>query len=126
MVEAGLDPRYDRTKAAGKRGGCQGFASHSKSWRNAKHSWQWLRSLEISVYLKIAKAGPGNHRCDGADVLLEIWTADPEAARSVRAKEEQPTLRCDVPLKISAFLLKLCEKEVMGKLALELVVATAA
>ena len=76
-VEAGRDPRYERKKAAGipnfSDAATKVFASHSKNWRNAKHNWQWLRSLEMFVFPKLGErrvseiTGPMVH-----DVLSEI------------------------------------------------------
>lgn len=90
-VEAGLDPRYERRKAAGiptfSEAAGKVFASHSKGWRNVKHNWQWLRSLEMFVFPRIGQrrvseiTGPMVH-----DVLSEIWMTKPETARRVRQR----------------------------------------
>jgi len=161
-VEAGLAPRYERKNAAGiptfSDAAAKVFASHSKNWRNAKHNWQWLRSLEMFVFPKLGErrvseiTGPMLH-----DVLSEIWMTKPETARRVRQRigvildwafskgyrdselsmksatrglPKQPTSSqhfAAMPyLDVPAFLPKLREKETMGRLALEFLIATAA
>ncbi|WP_337180590.1 tyrosine-type recombinase/integrase [Sphingopyxis granuli] len=90
-VEAGLDPRHERRKVEGiptfREATATVYASHSKSWRNAKHNWQWLRTLEMFVYPRLGDrkvseiTGPLIH-----DVLAEIWLTKPETARRVRQR----------------------------------------
>lgn len=161
-VEAGLDPIHERRKVEGiptfREASATVFASHSKGWRNAKHNWQWLRTLEMFVYPKLGDkrvseiTGPQIH-----DVLAEIWLTKPETARRVRQRIgvvldwalskgdreteiSMKTITRGLPRQpkgtqhyaamphadIAAFLVRLREKETMGRLALEFVIATAA
>lgn len=90
-TEAGLDPRHERRKAEGiptfREAAASVFATHSKSWRNAKHNWQWMRTLEMFAFPKIGDkrvsdiTGPMIH-----ELLGEIWLTKPETARRVRQR----------------------------------------
>ncbi|WP_079640236.1 tyrosine-type recombinase/integrase [Sphingopyxis flava] len=161
-VEAGLDPVHERRKVEGiptfREATATVFASHSKGWRNAKHNWQWLRSLEMFVFPKLGDkkvseiTGPQIH-----EVLSEIWLVKPETARRVRQRigvvldwafskgyreteismtsvtrglPRQPKTTqhyAAMPYTdVAGFLIRLREKETMGRLALEFAIATAA
>lgn len=161
-VEAGLDPIHERRKVEGiptfREASATVYASHSKGWRNAKHNWQWLRTLEMFVYPKLGDkrvseiTGPQVH-----DVLAEIWLTKPETARRVRQRIgvvldwalskgyreteiSMKTITRGLPRQpkgtqhyaampytdVASFLIRLREKETMGRLALEFAIATAA
>lgn len=62
-------------------------AEHAPSWKNAKHTAQWLSTLESYVFPKFGDL-PVN-RVDGPmvrDVLADIWLTIPETARRVRQR----------------------------------------
>ena len=90
-VELGLDPIFERRKAQGiptfKEAAAKVLAQHRKSWRNAKHEGQWLRTLESYVFPHFGNVavseitGPMIR-----NVLAEIWLAKPETARRVRQR----------------------------------------
>ena len=58
--------------------------SRLETWRNGKHTAQWLATLEAYVFPAIGKL-PVNRveTSDVLKVLLPIWTAKPETARRV-------------------------------------------
>jgi len=59
-------------------------AAHLNTWRNGKHTAQWLATLDAYAFPMIGKL-PVN-RIETGDVLkvlLPIWTAKPETARRV-------------------------------------------
>lgn len=59
-------------------------AANLKSWRNGKHTAQWLSSLEAYAYPTIGKR-PVNkiETGDILKILMPIWTEKPETARRV-------------------------------------------
>ncbi|MBU2755433.1 integrase arm-type DNA-binding domain-containing protein [Acidithiobacillus sp. CV18-2] len=58
-------------------------------WRNAKHAWQWGRSLEMYVYPTIGDMTPDAITTDHIlRVLSPIWTTKPETAQRVRQRIE--------------------------------------
>lgn len=88
-AKAGLDPVSARRA---EREGVPSFeamakkvhAAHLKTWRNGKHTAQWLATLEAYAFPRLGKL-PVN-RVETGDVLkvlLPIWTAKPETARRV-------------------------------------------
>jgi integrase len=88
-VRAGGDPlSVGRRERAGMRN-FQDFAatvhaSHLGSWRNGKHTDQWLATLENYVFPSIGTIGVDNiEPSDILKVLLPIWTTKPETARRV-------------------------------------------
>lgn len=90
-VEMGLDPVFERRKAAGiptfKEACRKVLALHRKTWRNEKHEAQWLRTLEVYAWPMIGNVmvseitGPMIR-----NVLAEIWLSKPETARRVRQR----------------------------------------
>lgn len=93
----GIDPIEARRRQRASEAGSQTFqqaaeayiAAHRAGWRNAKHAWQWGRTLEMFVYPKI-----GNRPVDGITtaevlaVLTPIWTTKPETATRIRSRIE--------------------------------------
>lgn len=62
-------------------------AEHKRSWRNGKHSAQWLATLKSYAFphfgeLRIDQVDTGHVR----DALAEIWLTKPETARRVRQR----------------------------------------
>jgi integrase len=90
-VEMGLDPAFERHKAAGiptfREATAKVYAIHNKTWRNGKHQAQWLRTLEQFAFPMIGDVrvsevtGPMIR-----DVLAKIWLTKPETARRVRQR----------------------------------------
>ncbi len=92
VARKGGDPKADRQK---RRGNVPTFAEaarmvhaeNTKGWKNAKHSAQWITTLERYVFPAI-----GNrllHEIDTPDilkVLSPIWLEKPETARRVRQR----------------------------------------
>jgi integrase len=59
-------------------------AANLKTWRNGKHTDQWLTSLETYAYPTIGKRSVNKIETgDILKILLPIWTAKPETARRV-------------------------------------------
>jgi integrase len=60
------------------------FESEKESWRNEKHRYQWIRTLEMFVFPKVG-ALPVDQvgRPQVIDALTPIWKAKPETARRV-------------------------------------------
>jgi integrase len=91
QVEAGIDPIAERRKAAGiptfREAAAKVFAENRKTWKNAKHSAQWLTSLEAYAFPILGDVAVS--AIDAAavrDVLVAIWLAKPETARRVRQR----------------------------------------
>lgn len=90
-MELGLDPAFERRKANGiptfREAAAKVLAQHRKTWRNAKHEGQWLRTLESYVFPHFGNVavseitGPMIR-----NVLAEIWLSKPETARRVRQR----------------------------------------
>ena len=90
-IEEGLDPVFEKRKAAGipsfKEAADRVYTANRKTWRNEKHEWQWKRTLEQFVYPML-----GDIRvCDISgpmvrNVLAPIWLTKPETARRVRQR----------------------------------------
>jgi integrase len=90
-VEDGLDPVFEKRKAAGiptfKEASKKVVELHRKTWRNEKHEAQWLRTLEMFAWptlgdIRVSEiTGPMVR-----NVLAEIWLAKPETARRVRQR----------------------------------------
>lgn len=63
--------------------------AHRAGWRNAKHAWQWTRTLEMYAHPVIGdKPVPGITTADVLAVLSAIWTTKPETASRVRNRIE--------------------------------------
>jgi integrase len=91
QIEVGIDPVAERRKAAGipsfREAAALVYAENRKSWKNAKHSAQWLSSLEAYAFPTIGDVAVSE--IDGPavrDVLVSIWLAKPETARRVRQR----------------------------------------
>jgi integrase len=91
QIEAGIDPIAERRKAAGiptfREAAAKFFAENHKSWKNAKHTAQWLSSLEAYAFptlgdIAVSAIDAGAIR----DVLVAIWLTKPETARRVRQR----------------------------------------
>jgi integrase len=91
QIEAGIDPIAERRKAAGiptfREAAAKVFAENHKSWKNAKHTAQWLSSLEAYAFptlgdIAVSAIDAGAIR----DVLVAIWLTKPETARRVRQR----------------------------------------
>lgn len=90
-VEDGLDPVFEKRKAAGiptfKQASKKVVELHRKTWRNEKHEAQWLRTLEMFAWptlgdIRVSEiTGPMIR-----NVLAEIWLTKPETARRVRQR----------------------------------------
>lgn len=161
QIEAGIDPIAERRKAAGiptfREAAALVYAENRLSWKNAKHSAQWLSSLESYAFPALGEIAISE--IDGPavrDVLVTIWLAKPETARRVRqrigtvmdwavakgyrtaplpmaainkslpksravAKHHASLPYADVP----AFMVRLGERESMGRLALAAAILTA-
>lgn len=91
QVEAGLDPIVERRKAEGiptfREAAAQVFQASQRTWRNPKHQWQWIRTLEMFAFplignVKLNEITAGQIH----EVLAEIWLTKPETARRVRQR----------------------------------------
>ncbi|WP_245978637.1 phage integrase central domain-containing protein [Aurantiacibacter xanthus] len=91
----GLDPVFERRKAAGiptfREAAAKVLAQHRKTWRNAKHEHQWLRTLETYVFPHI-----GNQQVNDItgpmmrNVLAQIWLSKPESCCSTSTAPQAP------------------------------------
>jgi integrase len=90
-VEDGLDPVFEKRKAAGiptfKEASKKVVDLHRKTWRNEKHEAQWLRTLEMFAWptlgdIRVSEVTGPMVR----NVLAEIWLTKPETARRVRQR----------------------------------------
>jgi integrase len=88
QVEEGLDPVLERRKSVGipsfQEAAARVFAENKETWRNGKHQWQWLRTLEMFAFptlgaRKLNEITAAHVR----DTLLTIWLEKPETARRV-------------------------------------------
>jgi integrase len=71
-------------KAAGRY-----IEAQRAGWRNAKHAWQWTRTLEMFAYPKIGETPVGDiTTADVLACLTPIWTTKPETAVRVRNRIE--------------------------------------
>ncbi len=65
------------------------IAAMTPQWRNAKHVWQWSRSLEMYVYPVIGKLAPDTITTDHVlRVLSPIWAARTTTASRLRQRIE--------------------------------------
>lgn len=63
------------------------YEEHKAGWKNGKHQWQWLRSLEIDVFPAFGGQLVSDIEAPAIrDVLAEIWLKKPETARRVRQR----------------------------------------
>ena len=88
QISAGLDPVAERRKAEGiptfREAAALVYAASRKNRGNAKHDWQWMRSLEMFAFPVIGDVRL-NDISQGQvhDVAAAIWLAKPETARRV-------------------------------------------
>jgi len=162
QIEVGIDPVAERQKAAGiptfSEAAKLVHAEHKASWKNAKHSAQWLSTLETYAFPAFGNRSVST--VDAAavrDALAAIWLEKPETARRLRQRintvidwavakgyretalampvinKALPKQRAKVKhhkavpyAELPEFTRKLRETESMGRMALELVILTAA
>lgn len=91
QMEAGLDPVVERRKAEGiptfREAAATVFAASQKTWRNGKHQWQWMRTLEMFAFPTIGDMRVSEITASQIhDVLAAIWLEKPETARRVRQR----------------------------------------
>ena len=91
QMEAGLDPVAERRKAEGiptfREAAATVFAASQKTWRNGKHQWQWMRTLEMFAFPTIGDMRVSEITASQIhDVLAAIWLEKPETARRVRQR----------------------------------------
>ena len=90
-IELGIDPVAERAKAAGiptfSAAVKKVHAENLPSWKNAKHSAQWLNTLETYAVPKFGNRSIAD--IDAAavrDCLAAIWLEKPETARRLRQR----------------------------------------
>lgn len=72
-----------------KKASEQYIEAHRAGWRNAKHAWQWSRSLEMFVEPFIGeKVVAEVSTADVLAILTPLWTKKPETATRVRSRIE--------------------------------------
>lgn len=91
QVEAGLDPVAERRKSEGtptfREAAAIVFAASQATWRNGKHKWQWMRTLEMFAFPTIGDSRVSEITASQVhDVLAAIWLEKPETARRVRQR----------------------------------------
>jgi integrase len=91
LLEAGLDPVAERKKLEAvptfRDAAALVFAASRKSWKNGKHQYQWLRTLEMFAFPKIGDIRLNEVTSSQVhDVLAAIWLEKPETARRVRQR----------------------------------------
>jgi integrase len=91
QIQAGLNPATERRKAAGiptfREAAALVFAEHGAAWRNAKHSKQWMATLEAYAFPKIGDVSVNLIEAGQVrDLLADIWLAKNETARRVRQR----------------------------------------
>jgi integrase len=92
LAAAGIDPLEERRKVTRviptfEQAAKSVHAEMVKSWKNGKHTKQWLKTLELYAYPKLGKLKV--NKIDGPlirDALAEIWLEIPETARRVRQR----------------------------------------
>ncbi|QUT05550.1 integrase arm-type DNA-binding domain-containing protein [Sphingobium phenoxybenzoativorans] len=92
LAASGIDPLEERRKVQRvvltfEQAAKKAHAEMVKSWKNGKHTKQWIRTLELYAYPKLGKLKVD--KIDGPlirDVLAEIWLEIPETARRVRQR----------------------------------------
>lgn len=92
LAASGIDPLEERRKVQRvvptfEQAAKKAHAEMVKSWKNGKHTKQWIKTLELYAYPKLGKLKVD--KIDGPlirDVLAEIWLDIPETARRVRQR----------------------------------------
>lgn len=63
------------------------FEQHKSTWRNEKHRYQWLRTVEVWAFPIIGdRPVAGVERPDILRVLQPVWLKQPETARRLRQR----------------------------------------
>jgi len=63
------------------------FDEHKPTWKNEKHRYQWLRTVEVWAYPVIGDQPVGTiERPDILRVLQPVWLKQPETARRLRQR----------------------------------------
>lgn len=91
QIEAGIDPVAARRKAAGvptfREAAALVHAEHKGSWRNAKHSGQWLATLTAYAFPTLGDLSVSRIEAPAVrDALAAIWLTKPETARRLRQR----------------------------------------
>jgi integrase len=91
QIQAGLNPATKRRKAAGiptfREAAALVFAEQGAAWRNAKHSKQWMATLEAYAFPKIGDIAVNLIEAGQVhDLLADIWLSKNETARRVRQR----------------------------------------
>jgi integrase len=91
QIQAGLNPATERRKAAGiptfREAAALVFAEQGAAWRNAKHSKQWMATLEAYAFPKIGDIAVNLIEAGQVrDLLADIWLSKNETARRVRQR----------------------------------------
>ena len=93
-VRAGIDPVQERREARLKvvaplfRDAAKScHTEYLPTWKNDKHAWQWLASLETHAFAKLGDVPVDRIDAPAVrDVLSPIWLTTPETARRVRQR----------------------------------------
>lgn len=93
-VRAGIDPIQERREARLKvvaplfRDAAKScHTEYLPTWKNDKHAWQWLASLETHAFAKLGDVPVDRIDAPAVrDVLSPIWLTTPETARRVRQR----------------------------------------
>lgn len=98
LVARGINPRehkqQEKIKAAKQQVTFQDVAAEyieakSSEWTNAKHAWQWTRTLEMFAYPVIGHLAPAEITTEHIlEVLNPIWLTKAETASRVRNRIE--------------------------------------
>ncbi len=91
QVEVGIDPVAERQKAAGIPTFAEAaktvHGEHKASWKNAKHSAQWLSTLENYAFPAFGNRSVATVEAAAVrDALAAIWLDKPETARRLRQR----------------------------------------
>ena len=139
QMEAGIDPVIQKRKAAGvptfREAAAVVYDEQRKTWRNAKHNYQWMQSLEAYAFPAIGERSVSE--IDGAavrELLMSIWLTKHETAVRVRQRinrfRNQPKVQKNTslpcPIRTFEFCHALKKKNSIGALALRLAILTAA
>jgi len=91
QIEAGLDPVMERKKAAGiptfREAAVIVYEEQRKTWKNAKHNYQWLQSLEAYAFPAIGDMTVDQIEFPAVrDLLMQHWLTKHETMRRVRQR----------------------------------------
>src|SRR6185295_12335093 len=90
------------------------IAAHEAGWKNAKHAWQWNKSLELYAFPRIGELDVGDiGMAQVLDVLEPIWrTKTKTASRPAPSKVAKPKHHAALPVsEASSFLRTLRQQE---------------